>query len=174
MNFLALLPIFNTLVDRILPDKEKQEQAKLELQKALNEAEAEQYKADAAKMESQSKVVVAETQSQSYAARNWRPHLMYCLMLTYPVNFVIFPLLRGFGVEIPALQIPSEYWTILTVGLGGYIGNDIVGTYSKNKAHNDKKFFEILKQKIFTQGLTQAQVETINEALKAREDNQDR
>ncbi len=31
MNFLALLPIFNTLIDRIFPDKEKQDEAKNKL-----------------------------------------------------------------------------------------------------------------------------------------------
>ena len=83
MNFALLLPILGNLIDRIFPAKEKADQAKVEMQKQINEANAELYKSEAAKMESKSKVVVAEARSASYAARNWRPHLMYCLMATY-------------------------------------------------------------------------------------------
>jgi hypothetical protein len=165
MNFLALLPIFSTLIERIFPDKEKQAQANIELQKVLVEAQAQQAQADAAKLESQSKVIVAEANSQSYAARNWRPHLMYCLMATYPVNWILFPILRAFGVDIPALPIPSEYWTVLSIGLGGYIGVDGIRTYSQAK-FNNSRFFDTLRAKIFTQGMTQEQVDAINDALR--------
>ncbi len=164
MNFLALLPIFSTLIDRIFPDKEKQAQANIELQKVLVEAQAEQDKAEAAKLESRSKVIVAEAQSHSYAARNWRPHLMYCLMLTYPVNWVIFPILRAMGLDIPSLPIPTEYWTVLSIGLGGYIGVDGIKSYAAAK-FNNQKFFDSLRAKIFKQGLSQEQVDAINEAL---------
>ena len=164
MNFLTLLPIFNTLIDRLFPDKEKAAAAQLEMQKVLNEAIALQAQADAAKIESQSKVIVAEANSQSYAARNWRPHLMYCLMATYPVNWVLFPILRACGVDIPALPIPSEYWTVLSIGLGGYIGVEGIKTYS-NAKFNDKKYFDTVKTE-FPEGMTQKQVDTFNRAVK--------
>ena len=164
MNFLTLLPIFNTLIDRLFPDKEKAAAAQLEMQKVLNEAIAAQAQADAAKIESQSKVIVAEANSQSYAARNWRPHLMYCLMATYPVNWVLFPILRACGVDIPALPIPSEYWTVLSIGLGGYIGVEGIKTYS-NAKFNDKKYFDTVKTE-FPEGMTQKQVDTFNRAVK--------
>lgn len=164
MNFALLLPILGNLIDRIFPDKEKADQAKVEMQKQINEANAELYKAEAAKMESKSKVVVAEANSASYAARNWRPHLMYCLMATYPVNWILFPILRAFGLDIPALPIPSEYWTVLSIGLGGYIGVDGIKTYSQAKFNNER-FFKVLRDRIFTSGLSQEQVDAINEAL---------
>lgn len=164
MNFLALLPLFSTLVDRIFPDKAKQDEAKNQMQQLLIQAQAEQNKAEAAKMESQSKVIVAEANSASYAARNWRPHLMYCLMATYPVNWIIFPIMRAFGIDIPALPIPSEYWTVLTVGLGGYIGVDGIKTYAAAK-FNNQKFFDTVRAKLFTQGMSQEQVDALNEAL---------
>lgn len=165
MNFLALLPMFNTILDRFFPDPKIANQAKEEMAKIAIQAQAEQSKADAAKMESQSKVIVAEAQSQSYAARNWRPHLMYCLMLTYPMNWIVFPLLRAFHIDVPVLPIPSEYWTVLSIGLGGYIGVEGIKSYSAAKFNSDK-YFQVLKDKIFKQGMTQEQVDAANEALK--------
>lgn len=164
MNFLALLPMFNTLIERIFPDKEKQDDAKNKMAEIVAAQQVAQATADAAKMESQSKVIVAEANSQSYAARNWRPHLMYCLMLTYPMNWIVFPLLRGFGIDIPVLPIPTEYWTVLSIGLGGYIGVEGIKSYSTAKFNSDK-YFKVLKDKIFKQGMTQEQVDALNEAL---------
>lgn len=165
MEFLALIPIFQKLIERIFPDKAKADEANIELQKVLTQAAAQKEQADAAKIESQSKVIVAEAQSQSYAARNWRPHLMYCLMLTYPVNWILFPILRACGLDIPTLPIPTEYWTVLSIGLGGYIGVEGIKTYSNAKFNNDK-YFNVLRQKIFTKGITQDQVDALNEAVK--------
>ena len=164
MNFLAILQMINPLIDRFFPDKEKADEAKAEMARIAAQAEAAQAQADAAKMESQSKVIVAEANSQSYAARNWRPHLMYCLMLTYPMNWIVFPLLRGFGIDIPVLPIPTEYWTVLSIGLGGYIGVEGIKQYSAAK-FNSEKYFKVLRERLFTNGMTQEQVDALNQAL---------
>lgn len=155
MNFLALIPIFSTLIDRLFPDKEKADAAKLELQKAMNDAYAKE-------MEAKSKVIVAEAESQSYSARNWRPHLMYMLMCTVSYSIIISPLLKAFGLDIPTYNIPNEAWTLLTVGLGGYIGKDMVTSYTTAK-FNDKKFFDTLRGTLG--GIDQNTVDNLNKAL---------
>ena len=76
----------------------------------------------------------------------------------------MFPILRAFGLDIPALPIPSEYWTVLSIGLGGYIGVDGIKTYSQAKFNSDR-FFSVLRERLFTSGLTQEQVDEINRAL---------
>lgn len=162
MNFLALIPVFQALIDRLFPDKAKQAEANVELQKVLSQAQAEADKAEASKIESQSKVLVAEASSQSYAARNWRPHLMYTLMLIVGYNFIAMPILKIFAVNLPVIPLPSELWTLLSIGLGGYIGKDMVSHYSQAK-FSDKRYFETMK-KLFPKGLTQQQVDVINEA----------
>lgn len=156
-----LMPALSTLIDRLFPDKEKQDEAKLEMMRILNQAAAQEAEAQARQMEAQSAVIVAEAQSQSYAARNWRPHLMYCLMATYPVNWILFPILRALGLDIPALPIPSEYWTVLSIGLGGYIGNDMVKNYAQAK-FDDKKFFETYRK--LKGSLSQEEVDALNKA----------
>ena len=168
MNFLSLIPIFSTLIDRIFPDKEKAAQAQIEMQKVLNEAAAEQAKADAAIVESKSKVIVAEAQSESWAARNWRPHLMYSIMIMMLYNWMIAGILRSLGFDITIIPIPNDMWTLLSIGVGGYVvgksGENIMTTYA-NAKFNNQKFFEVLRNKLFKQGLTQDQVDVINEAL---------
>lgn len=163
MNFLALIPLFGTLIDRLFPDKEKADAAKLEMQKQLDAAAAAQAEADAKKVESQSKVIVAESNSVSYAARNWRPHLMYSIMLIVVYDWILAPLLRSFGLDITVAPVPPEMWTLLTVGVGGYIGKDIASNYTTAK-FNDQKFYAELRKRLFTQGMTQEQVDAIEAA----------
>lgn len=60
-------------------------------------------------------VVVAETQSESYIARNWRP-------LTMAI-FVGLIVCRFFGL-VPQNMSPMEYerlWDLVEVGMGGYV-----------------------------------------------------
>lgn len=166
MNFLSFLPIFSTLIDRLFPDKAKQDEAKLEMQRILNEAAAKQAEAEAAKVESQSKVIVAEAQSQSYAARNWRPHLMYLLMLVVGYNYMLAPLLRSFGLNLDIFPMPGEMWTLLTVGLGGYIGADAVKSYTTAR-FNEKAFYEQLRKEMGT--IDQATVDRLSRAIKEGE-----
>ncbi len=172
MEFMALLPIFNTLIDRIFPDKEKQDAAKLELQKATNDAVAQQLEAQSKQIQSQADVVKAEVQSESYAARNWRPHLMYMIMILLLNNYLISPILVAFGVPIIVAPIPPDMWTLLTIGVGGYVvgksGEKMVSSYSDAK-FNNTAFFSVLKNKMFKQGMTQAQVDVFNQAVSEAE-----
>ena len=60
-------------------------------------------------------VVVAEAQSDSWIAKNWRPVTM--------VIFVGLIVCRFFGV-VPSNMSPMEYerlWDLVEVGLGGYV-----------------------------------------------------
>jgi hypothetical protein len=60
-------------------------------------------------------VVVAEAQSESFIARNWRPVTM-CI-------FVGLIVCRFFGI-VPQNMSPMEYerlWDLVEVGLGGYV-----------------------------------------------------
>lgn len=64
----------------------------------------------------QSKVVVAEVQSQSWLARNWRPILMLTFTYIIAHNYVIAPLFH-----VPSATIPVDMWDLLKIGMGGYI-----------------------------------------------------
>lgn len=168
-----LLPIFSTLIGKIFPDPEKAAEAQLAMQKALNEAQAEEYKAQAIQDEAKKDIIVTEM-GTSWAG-NWRAYLMLCCISIIGYNWVVVSLLNAFlaplHMPITAVPVPTELWTLVTVGLGGYIGKETMQSYSENKygPTNDKKFFDVLRAKVFKSGMSQEQVSALEEALQARD-----
>lgn len=163
----ALIPVLSTLIQRIFPDKAEQDKALLEMQQALNEAQAKM-------VDAQKNVITTEMNQKSFAS-NWRAYLMMICIAIVGYNWIVVSLLNAFlrplGFPIDAVAVPPELWTLVTVGLGGYLGRETISTYSANKYGNvdDKKFYDILRQKVFTNGLSDQQVKDINAALKARD-----
>ncbi len=175
MGFLTLLlPVFSTLIARIFPDPEKQAEANIELQKALNEAQAEAYKAQAIQDQGKQDIITTEMSKESWAA-NWRAYLMMICISIVGYNWVLVSLLNSFlgpfGYPIVSVPVPPELWTLVTIGLGGYIGKETMTNYTQAKYGqlDDTKFFDVLRKKIFKSGMTKEQVDAIEEALRARE-----
>jgi len=67
----------------------------------------------------QSNVIVAEAQGASWIQRNWRP----VTMLTFLI-LIVLAALRV--IDLSLMQVPKPMWTLLTVGIGGYIGGRTV------------------------------------------------
>ena len=163
-----LAPILGSLVERIFPDKDKQNEVKLELAKVAAAAEVEQAKTEAVTNQSKASVIVAEAQSEGWAARNWRPHLMYAIMVMMLYNWMVAGILRSIGLDITIIPIPNDMWTLLQIGVGGYIvgksGENMMSTYATNK-FNDQRFYEVYKEEMGISSLDQATVDRINKAL---------
>ena len=66
--------------------------------------------------EAQSRIIVAEASSESWITRTWRPILM--------LGFGGLIVARWFGFSAPDIpvEIESQLWTIIQIGLGGYVG----------------------------------------------------
>ncbi len=129
----AILPLVGKVIDRIFPDESTKAEAKLRLLEITQNGELEQLAAS-------KDVVVAEIQGESAAQRNWRPHLMYLIMGLMVFNGVVVPLVEAiWQIKLPILEaweaIPSDMWTLLQIGLGGYIvgrsGEKIAGSLVK-------------------------------------------
>lgn len=119
MSFAPFIGPIISIVERLIPDPAEQQQLVNQLEMAAQEAETKFAQA-------QSEVVKAEAQGNALQ-RNWRPVLMYLLMGVIVWHMIAVPILAtAFGV--PALQmvglalLPEGVWTLLTVGMGGYIG----------------------------------------------------
>jgi len=67
-------------------------------------------------------VVKAEVESESVLAKNWRPILMYLLMVLLVWIIAIAPV---FGLvestKTSLAAVPSDLWNLLMIGMGGYI-----------------------------------------------------
>jgi len=117
--FLGFVPAIMAIVNKLIPDPI--ERAKIQAQ-----LEASAVEADARFAEAQSRVIVAEAEG-SWLQRSWRPILMFLLMgvIVWHALFVPFiaVLLAVDATSLVGLLlIPGPVWTLLTVGLGGYVG----------------------------------------------------
>ena len=71
--------------------------------------------------ELQASVVIAEMQSGAWLAQNWRPITMLTFVAIIANNYILYPYLALFWSKAPVLQIPPDMWSLLKIGLGGYV-----------------------------------------------------
>lgn len=184
MGFSAILgllaPIFTNLIQRIFPDPEKQAEAQIELQKLLSNAQIEADKADEAELENKKDVITAEM-SQGGWASQWRSYLMIVCISIVAYNWVVVSLLNSIlkplGIPITPEAVPPELWTLVTVGLGGYLTKETVSNYSQGRVDkavaensapiiDEDKLAKALRSNIFKDGMTEAQWQAIIKATK--------
>ena len=112
----AIGDLANSIIGKFVADPTE----KLALQQKVLDASTElSLKAmdlSAQLTEAQSKVITAEITSQSWLARNWRPILMLTFTFIVAWNYIIVPI-----VGAKAAEIPPDMWTLMKIGVGGYI-----------------------------------------------------
>jgi hypothetical protein len=115
MNLLGLIGnIFEPatkLIDALHTSEEEKLNAKNELFKLQAQAfgKAEEYEKKL--LEAKQQIILAEANSQSVLARNWRPVTM--------LTFLCLVVLDSFGLL--AFRLAEDAWLLLQIGLGGYI-----------------------------------------------------
>jgi len=104
--------LFNT-IDKAVPDKDLQEKLKAQLQTQLLQSHTQELKAAASIIEAEAKA--------GWFASSWRPLLMYVLIFILVWNYVIGPVIKVFTGAVISFELPGDVWTLLNVGLGGYV-----------------------------------------------------
>jgi hypothetical protein len=70
-------------------------------------------------------VIVAEAQAGGISAK-WRPYTMLAFVALIICHYALFPMIAVmFPAAVPvfaAMTLPPELWTLLQVGIGGYVG----------------------------------------------------
>lgn len=110
----SLLPVVGNVLDRVLPDTVEKDKVRAELQASLMEHSASIEKAAAS-------VVIAEAKGESWIQRSWRPITMLSFVVIIVNNYIVVPWLKTFGLPAVFLEIPPDMWTLLSLGLSGYI-----------------------------------------------------
>lgn len=106
--------IFDSVLDKFVDDKSERNRLKAEINQALIDAEQKVVlKA--------SENVKAEIQGDSWLQRNWRPLLMVSIVAILVNNYILFPYLSLFTDKVVVLDLPHDLFTLLTVGVGGYV-----------------------------------------------------
>ena len=104
--------LFNT-IEKSVPDKDLQEKLKAQLNEQLLKSSTEELKAAAS-------IVEAEAKAGWFTA-SWRPLLMYVLIFVLVFNYIFAPIIKMISGHIVGFDLPGDVWTLLQIGLGGYV-----------------------------------------------------
>lgn len=99
----AIGNVADDVLKAVLPDKQAEVQAQLQA------------------LQLRVQVILAEANSQSWLARNWRPMLMTIFMAIIANNYILSPYLQAMFSWHVSLDLPPQMWDLLKIGLGGYI-----------------------------------------------------
>lgn len=109
----SILDFGSTILDKIFPDAGEKEKAKLRLAELA-------AKGELAELEGGLKVMLAEMNG-NWLQRSWRPILMLVIVAIIANNYLLYPYLSLFWVDAPQLDLPTQLWSLMQIGLGGYV-----------------------------------------------------
>ena len=104
--------LFNT-VDKAVADKDLAAKLKSDLQTQMLQSHTQELTAAA-------KIIEAEAKAGWFAS-SWRPLLMYVLIFILIWNYVLGPVILFFFKASITITLPGDVWTLLQIGLGGYV-----------------------------------------------------
>lgn len=109
----SILDLGSTIIDKIWPDAGEREKARLRLMELHQSGQL-------ADLESRVKIMLAEM-SGNWLQRSWRPILMLTIIAIVANNYLVYPYLALFWDKAPQLALPSQLWSLMELGLGGYV-----------------------------------------------------
>lgn len=112
--WLSILGLLAPLLDKILPDTDARAAAKEKLGEMVMNGEIQQ-------MITAADIVKNESASQHWLTATWRPALMWVAVLIIANQYLVRPFMWAFGVHWPDLELDDHIWSLLNIGLGGYI-----------------------------------------------------
>jgi hypothetical protein len=134
----AFAPLLNTVfksIEKSIPDKDLQEKLKADLNMQLLTSGTEELKASA-------RIIEAEAKAGWFAS-SWRPLLMYILIGILVLNYIISPIILALFSKKIGIELPSDVWTCLNIGLGGYVvgrsGESIARTLASKPLNKDQQ-----------------------------------
>ena len=108
-----LAKILFSTIEKSVPDKDLQAKLKADLQTQLLQSNTQELQAAA-------KIIEAEAKAGWFAS-SWRPLLMYVLIFILVWNYILGPVIKVFTGAVISFELPGDVWTLLNVGLGGYV-----------------------------------------------------
>ena len=132
-----LIEPIGKVIDDVTTTTEEKLQARAKLAEATKEVELAITEYATSLAEQQAKIILSEAQG-SWMQRNWRPCLMFLFGIIIANTYLVIPWLNAFGwAGAPVVLLPDKMWTLLTVGVGGYVagrsGEQIMKTYKNSK-----------------------------------------
>lgn len=134
MGFLAALPLIGKIVgpllgkvfdvvDQVVTDKDMAAKLKAQIQSQAMQIDHAEFMTQ---MQEQASIIKSESTGHSWLQRNWRPLLMLVFVAIVANNYLVFPYLTLFTEKAVLLELPDKMWTLMVIGVGGYIGGRTV------------------------------------------------
>ena len=115
MSFLSIVGSIIEPVTKLVDDLHTSDEEKLLIKERVLVLQAKAYSEaleyEKAQLEAQASIIKAEAQGQSWIQRSWRPITM--------LTFLVLVVCDSFGLL--AFRLSEEAWTLLQIGLGGYV-----------------------------------------------------
>ena len=121
----AIAPVSN-VITKLITRKEDRSLAEAEIKKIQVDLEKAIIDYQTNTLNAQKEIIVAEIKG-SGMQRNWRPALMWVIILIIANNYLLSPVLNNiialFGPVdlLPVLELPDKLFNLMTIGLGGYV-----------------------------------------------------
>jgi hypothetical protein len=109
-----LAKILFSTIEKSVPDKDLQEKLKAQLQTQLMQSHTQELTAAA-------KIIEAEAKAGWFASLVGDHYLMYVLIFILIWNYVLGPVILFFFKASITITLPGDVWTLLQIGLGGYV-----------------------------------------------------
>lgn len=124
--WLALIPAISNLLDKIIPDPEAREKAKIELLKADRELDIEELRLALSADQMQADVNKQEAENPNLFVAGWRPFIGWVCGVAFAYHFIVQPLLAfaiansGGSVQLPNFDMQTLSTVLMgMLGLGG-------------------------------------------------------
>ncbi len=125
MSILSAIPIVGKIldgalgvIDKAVTDKDLRNKLKADLQSKMLSLDFSAFEKE---IEAKAQIITAEIQGKNWLQRNWRPILMMTIVAIVANNYLVYPYLSMFTEKAVVLELPGELYTLMTVGVGGYI-----------------------------------------------------
>lgn len=127
MSLLAFVPVITSILDKVLPDQNASEQAKLKLAEMAQNGQLVELQAMADLAKAQLAVNQAEASSSGWFKGGWRPTIGYVMAAALAYQFLVQPLLVwgcamwAPHVTPPAIGLDDNLWELMfgMLGLAG-------------------------------------------------------
>lgn len=115
MNILELIPGISGIIEKIIPDPNKQQELKLELAKI-----------DAQENIARLGMLGNMLSNKSFFVAGGIPAIIWIAVVYLAANYILFPLLAGLGMKIAPILLPNEYWSLLQIVVVGLFGKKVI------------------------------------------------
>ena len=114
MSWFAAIPLIGTILDKLIPDKDKK--VEKEIAEIEHDTEIE--------VTEQSRVnVIAAESTGNWLQRSWRPLLIYVFIIVIVNNSILVPVFSFyFGITLLPLEFPKDIPDFVTYAVTGYMG----------------------------------------------------